>query len=276
MRGSQEGSASARLKIENEDEFEDEKCSSSSRENPRELARSSTSVLQRREIERNAATRSAVTHIKELSFSRRAAVRFGALLVKALCATLRYRLIDEAGFLNGVPHPVVMLIWHNRILGMPTLFRRKYPRRKGVLVLTSASRDGAYLEAFVREFRMGSVRGSTSRRGGPALLDLVRKLEAGYDLCITPDGPRGPRYSLSPGAILLAQRCGVPLLPFLVEYDRFWRLKSWDGFFIPKPFSAVTITLLPLIEIPQTVDEEAFEAQRRKVEEAMTQRIGIK
>ncbi len=218
-----------------------------------------------------------MTQIKELSLSRRVAVRFGALLVKCLCATLRYRLVDEAGFLNGVfPRPVVMLIWHNRILAMPTLFRLKYPRRKGVLVLTSASRDGAYLEAFVREFQMGSVRGSTSRRGGAALLDLVRKLESGYDLCITPDGPRGPRYSLGPGAILLAQRCGVPLMPFLVEYDRFWRLRSWDGFFIPKPFSAVTITLLPFIEIPATANEEAFEAHRRKVEEAMTQRMAIK
>jgi lysophospholipid acyltransferase (LPLAT)-like uncharacterized protein len=215
--------------------------------------------------------------VRQLTITQQFVVWLGSLLVKALCATLRYRLIDEADFLKGSSSgPVVMLIWHNRILGMPTFFRRRYPGRKGLLVLTSTSRDGAYLEAFVRHFRMGSVRGSTSKRGAPALLDLIRKLEEGYDLCITPDGPRGPRYYLGPGAVLLAQRCEVPLMPFLIEYSRFWRLKSWDGFVIPKPFCTVTITVLPLIKLQPTQDEPSFEAQRRLVEEAMTSRLTIR
>jgi lysophospholipid acyltransferase (LPLAT)-like uncharacterized protein len=215
-----------------------------------------------------------MTPVKKLNLWSRLAVWFGSLLVKALCGTLRYHLIDEAGFLDDVfVRPVVMLIWHNRILAMPSLFRRRYPKRKGLLVLTSTSRDGAYLEAFVRNFRMGSVRGSTSRRGASALLDLMHKLEEGFDLCLTPDGPRGPRYCLGPGAVLLAQRVGVPLLPFLIEYGSFWRLKSWDGFVIPKPFSSVTVTLLPFIEIPPTEDEHSFETQRRLVEQAMIERM---
>jgi lysophospholipid acyltransferase (LPLAT)-like uncharacterized protein len=215
--------------------------------------------------------------IHQLPLLTRGLIRLGSILVNLLCATLRYIVIDEAGFLEKpFPRPVVILVWHNRILAMPAVYRRYYPKRKGLLVLTSASRDGAYLSEFVRCFGMGSVRGSSSRRGAAALLDLIRNLEAGFDLCITPDGPRGPRYNLGPGALLLSERCKVPLLPLLVEYSAFWRFKSWDGFAVPKPFSKVTITALPLIEIETGESEAAFEEKRKQVETRMTERLVMK
>jgi lysophospholipid acyltransferase (LPLAT)-like uncharacterized protein len=214
------------------------------------------------------------TRIYQLPVLTRSLIRLGSILVNLLCATLRYKIIDEAGFLDEpFPRPVVFLVWHNRILAMPVVFRRYYPKRKGLLVLTSASRDGAYLSEFVRCFGMGAVRGSSSRRGAGALLDLVRSLEAGFDLCITPDGPRGPRYRLGPGALLLSERCQVPLMPLLVEYSAFWRFNSWDGFAIPKPFSKVTVTALPLIEIDATEDDSSFEEKRKQVETRMTERL---
>jgi len=194
-----------------------------------------------------------------------------------LCATLRYRIIDEAGFLHeAVPRPVILLIWHNRILAMPALYRRYYAKRKGLLVLTSASRDGAYLSEFVRCFGLGSVRGSSSRRGATALLDLVRTLEDGFDLCVTPDGPRGPRYRLEPGVILLSERCHVPLMPLLIEYSAYWRFSSWDGFAVPKPLSKVTVTILPKIQIGSSSSELEFENVRRQVESVMTDRMVMK
>lgn len=212
--------------------------------------------------------------IHQLSFFARCAVWLASLLLKALCRTLRYRLLDEAGFLRGpYPSPVIMLIWHNRILAMPALFVRRYPKRRGLIVLTSPSRDGAYLAEFVRHFRMGAVRGSSSRRGAAALLHLTRRIEERYDICITPDGPRGPRYQLQPGALLLAQRAGIPLMPFLIEYSRYWRLKSWDGFTIPKPFSQVTVTLLPMVTVPPDLSEQAFERARAGIETAMVERM---
>jgi lysophospholipid acyltransferase (LPLAT)-like uncharacterized protein len=215
-----------------------------------------------------------VLTIHQLSPFARCGVWVASLLLKALCSTLRYRLLDEAGFLNGpYPTPVIMLIWHNRILAMPALFVRRYPNRKGLVVLTSPSRDGAYLAEFVRNFRMGAVRGSSSRRGAAALLHLTRRIEEQYDICITPDGPRGPRYQLQPGALLLAQRAGVPLMPFLIEYSRYWRLKSWDGFAIPKPFSHVTVTLLPLITVPPDLSQQGFECLRAGIEAAMVERM---
>ena len=169
-----------------------------------------------------------------------------------------------------------MLIWHNRILAMPALFVRRYPKRKGLVVLTSPSRDGAYLAEFVRNFGMDAVRGSSSRRGAAALLHLTKRIEEQYDVCITPDGPRGPRYRLHPGALLLAQRAGVPLMPFLIEYSSCWRLKSWDGFAIPKPFSRVTVTLLPLLTVPPDLSDQPFERLRAGVEAAMVQRLAMR
>jgi lysophospholipid acyltransferase (LPLAT)-like uncharacterized protein len=217
------------------------------------------------------------TRVYQLPVLTRSLIWFGSVLVNLLCGTLRYKLIDEAGFLDGpFPGPVIILIWHNRILAMPALFSRYYPKRKGLLVLTSASRDGAYLSEFVRWFGMGAVRGSSSRRGAAALLDLVRSLENGFDLCITPDGPRGPRYSLGPGAVLLSQKCQVPLMPLLIEYSAYWRFNSWDGFAVPKPFSRVTVTTLPLMKIGSTQSEEDFENERTRVENAMTQRQVMK
>src|SRR5215831_10119863 len=212
--------------------------------------------------------------IHQIPLSQRALIRLGSILVTILCATLRYKVIDEACSLDEpVPRPVILLIWHNRILAMPVLYRRYCPSRKGLRVLTSASRDGAYLSEFVRSFGLESVRGSSSRRGAAALLDLIRTLEDGLDLCVTPDGPRGPRYSLSPGVILLSERCQVPLLPLLIEYSAYWRFKSWDGFAVPKPFSKVTITILPRIQIGVTSSEAEFETERKRVEKAMTERM---
>jgi lysophospholipid acyltransferase (LPLAT)-like uncharacterized protein len=213
--------------------------------------------------------------IHHLPVLARVLIWFGSIFISLWCATLRYRVVDKAGFLSSSPiAPVIILFWHNRILALPVVFRRYYPKtRKGLLVLTSASRDGAYLSEFVRRFGMGSVRGSSSRRGAQALMDLVRNLEDGFDLCITPDGPRGPRYSLRPGALMLAERCGAPLMPMLIEYSRFWRFKSWDGFAVPKPFATVTITVLPFIRIGPSESEAAFEEKRKQVEAQMTESL---
>jgi lysophospholipid acyltransferase (LPLAT)-like uncharacterized protein len=212
--------------------------------------------------------------IRQLTHLQRLLIGFGSFLIRGLCLTLRYKVTDEPGFFTGsAPGPVVILIWHNRILGAPIVFERRYPKRKGLYVLTSASRDGAYLSEIAGRFGMHSVRGSSSRRGAIALLDLFRTIRQGFDLCITPDGPRGPRYKLGSGAVLVSQRCSAPLMPIYIEYSSCWRLKSWDGFMIPKPFSKVVMTLMPYVNIPKTDTEEAFEAERAKVEMVMTERL---
>ncbi|EDY16329.1 protein of unknown function DUF374 [Chthoniobacter flavus Ellin428] len=197
----------------------------------------------------------------------------GGWIVKLLCATLRFRIQDPDGFLQ-MPHTVKMtgLFWHNRLFILPWLYshymsRRDCPRHSKAL--TSASKDGEILAAFLARFDIGAIRGSSSRRGAVAMLEMVRTSEAGYDIAITPDGPRGPKYKLNAGVITLAQKAKSPPLPIVVSYSRYWQLKSWDAFQIPKPFSRVDVTLLPLETIPDTDTEEAFEAQRARLEKIM-------
>jgi lysophospholipid acyltransferase (LPLAT)-like uncharacterized protein len=111
---------------------------------------------------------------------------------------------------------------------------------------------------------MGSVRGSSSRRGSTAIRELTSLLESGVDLAITPDGPRGPKYSLGAGAVFLSQKTGIPIMPLHARYHWAIRLKTWDNFAIPIPFSRVDITMDEYF----TVDPEAtdLEAERLKLE----------
>ncbi|HEY5813336.1 MAG TPA: lysophospholipid acyltransferase family protein [Terrimicrobiaceae bacterium] len=193
----------------------------------------------------------------------------GATFLRLLFSTLRMRVDDRAGLSeNRINAPVIICFWHNRIVGITLGFLRKYPHatRRGVNVLTSASRDGEILAQFVKQFGMGAVRGSSSRRGSRAMLELVELIRNGQDIAITPDGPRGPRYSLGPGAISLAQLTGGLLLPMHAKYSRPFRMRTWDGFIIPLPFSEVFIIVEEAIPVPRNLTDEEFERLRAHVE----------
>jgi lysophospholipid acyltransferase (LPLAT)-like uncharacterized protein len=140
--------------------------------------------------------------------------------------------------------------------------------RPGV-ALVSRSKDGEILSKCLRHFGIVAVRGSSSRGGASALNELKNKVDEGYDLYITPDGPRGPRYRLQAGGIWLAQATGAPLSPVEVEVSSCWRLGRWDGFMIPKPFATVNVVLKPLVSIPPLEDEAAIERERARFEELM-------
>ena len=190
------------------------------------------------------------------------------VIARLLFATLRVRLVDHAGISRESPDfPIIIAFWHNRILSTTVAHMRYYPRsRKGVAVLTSPSRDGEILAGIMARFRMGAIRGSSSRRGSRALLECVDWLKSGADLAVSPDGPKGPRYQLSPGLILLAQTTGARILPTHTRFSRAIEIKSWDGFRIPWPFSRLDITMSPYETIPPTPTPEAFEAERLRIE----------
>jgi len=193
----------------------------------------------------------------------------GAWIVRLIVATLRIRVQDEAGVLGAPSEPrLIWVFWHNRLFVIPHLLNHYLPHRPGS-ALTSASKDGEIVAAFLQRFHIHPIRGSSSRRGAAALLEMMRFIAQGYDVAITPDGPRGPRYRLNAGPIALAQKTGALVMPIRVQYSRFWQLKSWDAFRIPKPFARVHITLLPLHPVPPTQDETAFEAERARLENIM-------
>jgi len=190
-------------------------------------------------------------------------------LARIVFASIRLRVKDRSGFLTDPPGgPRIMVFWHNRITAISVGFLRhypaKHPSRKGVSVLTSPSKDGDILAGVMARLGMGSVRGSSSRRGSTAIRELSSLLDSGVDLAITPDGPRGPKYSLGPGAVYLSQKTGIPIMPVHARYHCAIRLKTWDNFAIPVPFSRIDITIDPYLTIdPGATD---LEAERIKLE----------
>lgn len=201
----------------------------------------------------------------------RKAVILGTLAgwaVRCWAMTLRFEVEDRCGVArpDGPDGPVIYVMWHNRIITIPAIWWRRCGNFRKAVVLTSASKDGALLASAMAVFHIGSVRGSSSRRAVAALIGMKRALQDGLDVCITPDGPRGPRYGCQPGVIKLAESSGAPIVPIHARYASAWRLKTWDGLVIPKPFSRVSIIFDGMVVIPPKLDEAAFQAQLERVQ----------
>jgi len=141
---------------------------------------------------------------------------------------------------NYRAEPLIIIMWHNSLFLAPIAHRR-YRQFRRVYGMISASRDGGGLAYFFRKIGIWAIRGSSSRFGREAFKDLVQRYREGHDVTITPDGPRGPVYELKPGGALAARRLRGWVLLGGAEFSRCWRLKSWDRFFLPVPFSVVTI-----------------------------------
>jgi lysophospholipid acyltransferase (LPLAT)-like uncharacterized protein len=194
------------------------------------------------------------------------------ILVSVIGSTLRWRIDDAAGLLANTPQrSCIFAFWHNRIFLMPYLFRKHWStrQRNKVAVLVSASKDGEKLARVLEKFNLICVRGSSSRRGKEALRELTRFVDEGYDVGITPDGPRGPRYQVQEGVISLAQLTQAPIIP--VSYLVSWKItvNSWDAFMIPLPFSSATLRIAPPLTVSPEADETARENKRLELENVL-------
>jgi lysophospholipid acyltransferase (LPLAT)-like uncharacterized protein len=166
-------------------------------------------------------------------------VRAGSLVLRALAATWRIKVIGDAGLraARARRHPVIFTLWHGQLL--PLLYQH---RNEGVAILISEHRDGELIAQLAHRLGFGSVRGSTTRGAGRALLGLVRAVESGRDIAVTPDGPKGPPRSFAAGALVVAQRTGALIVPTTAHARSAWRLRSWDSFLIPRPFARVVVS----------------------------------
>ena len=108
-----------------------------------------------------------------------------------------------------------------------------------------------------------------SKRGGVALHESLKCLNDKCNVSITPDGPRGPRYRMSRGPVIMASKTGVPVLPIAVNYSSYWEAKSWDKFQVPKPWAKVTLLLGDPINIPPDLSDEEMEEWRRLLEQKL-------
>jgi lysophospholipid acyltransferase (LPLAT)-like uncharacterized protein len=186
---------------------------------------------------------------------------------RLVTTTLRYEWRDASGLTDPASaRPVIFCLWHNR-LALSMVVHRKYPGKLAAMI--SASKDGALLSAVLSKFGVLAVRGSSSRRGPQALLELTRQAERGNDLAITPDGPRGPRYVVQAGVISLAQVTGLSIVPVTWNASRKICTKSWDRFQIPLPFARCEMVLHQPIVVPRGASEAQREDLRVELERSM-------
>ncbi len=192
--------------------------------------------------------------------------------ILGVAATCRIRLVDPAGVMARIrSEPVIFALWHNRLAFSLVVQQRMFEHGLGgrrLAALVSASRDGAFLAAVLEAFGVQPVRGSSSRRGARALLEMRDWAARGLHLTITPDGPRGPVYRAQAGVVALARLVGRPIIPVSINVG--WRLdvRSWDRFQVPLPFGLCEVALGEPLEVGAD-GEEALEAGRAELERRM-------
>jgi lysophospholipid acyltransferase (LPLAT)-like uncharacterized protein len=181
-----------------------------------------------------------------LSRKDRAALAAGRAVLRSIARTWRYEVKNAAALesLRDQRRPFIFSLWHGQLL--PLLWHH---RGQGIAVLISEHRDGELVARLALSLGYRLIRGSSTRGGERALLGLVRELEDGSEVAVTPDGPKGPAFKYAPGALIAAQRSGAAILPIAAHASRAWRLGSWDRFIIPKPFAKVTVAYGPATEV---------------------------
>ena len=189
-------------------------------------------------------------------------------LAAALSRTLHWRVHGAEHYeeLIRAGRPPILALWHGRIL--PATF---YWRDRDVVAMTSLNFDGEWIARLMARFGYRAARGSTSRGGARALVQMRRELAQGRPVAFTVDGPRGPARIAQPGAVWLAGATGHPILPFHIEADRFWTVGSWDRTQVPKPFSTVAVVIGPPLIVPSS--DSGAVSEKRAILESELERL---
>jgi lysophospholipid acyltransferase (LPLAT)-like uncharacterized protein len=198
----------------------------------------------------------------------------GWIAVQAICRTLRFSVVngDHRDRLREEGRPAILCFWHNQIF-----FATYHFRFQNIVVITSRHADGEFIARIIEKFGYGTARGSSTRGAVRALLELKKHLSNGRDVAFTIDGPRGPIYQVKPGPIWLSGKSGSPILPFHIEPEKYWSLRSWDRFRIPRPFSRMVVCFGNPISIDGSRSETEwlaeFQAEMERVQREAERRI---
>lgn len=192
------------------------------------------------------------------------------LLIKIVGWTIRFETDDWENFqkIERAGHIPIYSFWHDRIFAGTYFFRNR-----GIVVITSQSFDGEYIARFIQRFGYGAVRGSSTRGGVGALAQMIRLMKRGAPMGFTVDGPKGPPYVAKSGAVLLAKKTGNPLMPFVVECEKYRTIKSWDRLQIPKLFTRARIFIAEPIYVATDADENDIENKRSELQEKLDELV---
>lgn len=206
----------------------------------------------------------------EFTLKQRITIRIADLafysMIRVIGSTLRYETEGEQHFRDAEAsgRPCILALWHDRIFASAYFFRGR-----GIAILTSKSMDGEYIARFLTRLGLGAVRGSSSRGGVRGLVEMIRLMREGVPMAITADGPRGPRYVAKSGPVMLAKKTGNPIVPLMVECEKFWTINSWDKLQIPKPFSRARVHFSESIFVADERADDEIEADRERLQTAM-------
>lgn len=201
------------------------------------------------------------------SFKQRLMIRLADLafyvLISLIGKTLRYETDGWENFerIHTDGKIPIYVFWHNRIFAGTYFFRNRQ-----IIVITSQSFDGEYIARFIQRFGYGAVRGSSTRGGVTALVELIRAMREKLPAAFSIDGPKGPKYVAKPGACVLAKKTQNPMMPFVVETEKYWEVKSWDRLQIPKPFSRVRVQIGEPIYVSASANETELEDKRLELQ----------
>lgn len=207
--------------------------------------------------------------LSEYTFKQQIIIRSAAqlfyLAIHLIGKTLKFEVegAENLESIESAGHIPIYTFWHDRIF-QGTYFWRD----RGIVIITSKSFDGEYIARFIQRFGYGAIRGSSSRGGSRALVEMIRKMRRGLPMGFSIDGPRGPRYRVKPGPLLLAKKTGNPMMPFILEPKNFWTIKSWDKMQIPRPFTRVSVIIgKPIYVGDNSNDEEKLSELQRSLDE---------
>ncbi len=214
--------------------------------------------------------------LSEYSFKQRTLIRFAELtfygMIKLIGATLKYEVEGWENYeqIERDGKTRILAFWHNRIFTATHYFRNR-----GIVVITSQSFDGEYIARFIQRFGYGAVRGSSNRGGVGALVEMIRLSKKGLPMGFSIDGPKGPKYVAKSGACLLAKKTGNPIMPFIVETEKYWEVKSWDRLQIPKPFSRAKVFIAEPIYVAKDANENEIENKREELQKELDELVRL-
>lgn len=208
--------------------------------------------------------------LTEYTLKERLMIRIGGwafyALISLIGKTLRFE-VEGKDYLEdpdrGYDAPIICA-WHERIFS-----GAYFLRDRGLVVMSSISFDAEYTARCIQRFGFGIVKGSSTRGGTRALVEMIRLMKSGVPMVFTVDGPRGPRYEVKAGPALLAKKTGNPMVPFGLALKRYWTINSWDRAQIPKPFSRARVFFGDPIMVPGDVGEDGLEDKRLELQEAL-------
>ena len=212
--------------------------------------------------------------LADYPLKQRLTIKFAAwafnLLIRTIGSTLHFEVegADPRPAILAAGETPIFAIWHNRIFASTY-----YMRGDSIVVLTSKSFDGEYIARFLTKFGFGTVRGSSSRGGVRGMVEMIRLIRAGLPMAFTVDGPRGPRYEVKSGPVVLAKKTGNPIVSFVVECERAWRVNSWDRLQIPKPFSRARVIYTEPVRVDPDADEAGIEAKRSELQAKLDEAV---